>query len=175
MIAPSDAYEASDGRYIVVTPTGHEFWLKFCTVIGREDLPQDPRFATVPARAENVVALTEAVSSAMATRPAVEWEALFTAARVPSAVVRNVEEALDHPIVRARNMVETVTHRDGARTGRFLGNPIKFADSRPLAYPPNAGEDTYTVLAERLGLGREDLEKLEASGAIGPARSGGRA
>lgn len=165
-IAPSDAYPTSDGRYIAVAPTGQAFWRKFCAAIGREDLVDDPRFVEPTARIQHVDKLTAELSSTMLTKTADDWEALFAEARVPASVVRRVDEALAHPIVTARKMIEMVSSREGSNAAQLLGNPFKYRDAQPLGYPPSLGEDTSSVLAERVGCTEADLARMEASGSI---------
>ncbi len=171
MIAPSDAYPTADGRYIAVAPTGEAFWQKFCTAIGRDGLIDDPRFASASARIQHVEELTVELSSTMRTRAAAEWEALLADARVPAAVIKRVDEALAHPLIEARSMVETAASRSGDKSARLLGNPFKYAGAAPLSYPPALGEDTFAVLTEQAGYNASDIERMEAAGAIRTARA----
>ena len=166
MIAPSDTYLAKDGKWLALAPTGEPFWIKLCETMGRADLPQDPRFATGAARIQNIDALTQELSDAIGTRSSTEWLALFKQARVPAAVVQNVEEALSHPLTAARNMVQDVARTDSQETVRMLGNPFKFSGMPDLPFPPPFAQDTVDVLQRVAGYSSDRIEALHRAGAI---------
>lgn len=169
MIAPSDIFQTADGRWIALAPTGEHFWRKLCESIGRPELADDPRFLDGAARIANVPALTRELADTIVTRPASEWESIFTEARVPAAVVLNVSEALAHPVVHERRMVEQVAHPADGTAVPMLGNPFKFADAPSLAYPPVHGADTARVLREVAGYSAARIDALLQSGAIADA------
>ena len=166
MIAPSDTYLAKDGKWLALAPTGEPFWIKLCETMGRADLPQDPRFATGAARIQNIDALTQELSDAIGTRSSTEWLALFKQARVPAAVVQNVEEALSHPLTAARDMVQDVARTDSQETVRMLGNPFKFSGMPDLPFPPPFAQDTVDVLQRVAGYSSDRIEALQRAGAI---------
>ena len=166
MIAPSDTYLAKDGKWLALAPTGEPFWIKLCETMGRADLPQDPRFATGAARLQNIDALTQELSDAIGTRSSTEWLALFKQARVPAAVVQNVEEALSHPLTAARDMVQDVARTDSQETVRMLGNPFKFSGMPDLPFPPPFAQDTVDVLQRVAGYSSDRIEALQRAGAI---------
>ena len=166
MIAPSDTYLAKDGKWLALAPTGEHFWIKLCETMGRADLPQDPRFATGAARIQNIDALTQELSDAIGTRSSTEWLALFKQARVPAAVVQNVEEALSHPLTAARDMVQDVARTDSQETVRMLGNPFKFSGMPDLPFPPSFAQDTVDVLQRVAGYSSDRIEALQRAGAI---------
>lgn len=166
MIAPSDTYLAKDGKWLALAPTGEPFWIKLCETMGRADLPRDPRFATGAARIQNIDALTQELSDAIGTRSSTEWLALFKQARVPAAVVQNVEEALSHPLTAARDMVQDVARTDSQETVRMLGNPFKFSGMPDLPFPPPFAQDTVDVLQRVAGYSSDRIEALQRAGAI---------
>ncbi|QIL81122.1 CoA transferase [Diaphorobacter sp. HDW4A] len=166
MIAPSDIYLAKDGKWLALAPTGEPFWRKLCETIGRADLPEDARFSTGAGRIANIEALTQALGDAIATRDSNEWLEIFKQARVPAALVNNVEEALSHPLTAARQMVEDVPRPGSTDAVKLLGNPFKFAGMPDLPYPPAFAHDTADVLQRVAGYSREKVEELARSGAI---------
>ncbi|GAA5233266.1 CoA transferase [Verticiella sediminum] len=172
MIAPSDTYRASDGKWIALAPTGEVFWRKLCEVLDAPEMADDPRFDTGAQRIANVDALTQALGERIATRPSAEWLALFNASRVPAAVVQSVDEALQHPLVNARGMVEDVTRPSDGASVRMLGNPFKFADRPTLDYPPAYGADTESVLREIAGYDDQRLDALRNARAIPTSHTG---
>lgn len=166
MIAPSDAFRGEDGRDFVVSPTGEAFWRQFCQAIGRNELADDPRFATAADRIANVDALTETLEAIFATAPADHWVDRLVGERVPAARVNTVAEAVEQPAAGLRDMVENAQHRRSGAPLGFLGNPFKYDGAQPLAYPPPLGADTFHVLTELCGYGPDRLAELQQAGII---------
>ena len=171
MIAPSDIYLAKDGKWLALAPTGEPFWLKLCETIGRPDIPKDARFATGAARIANIDALTKELGDAIGQRTSGEWLAIFKEARVPAALVNNVEDALNHPLTAARQMVENVPRPNSDDSVRLLGNPFKFAGMPDLPYPPAFAQDTASVLQRVAGYSDEKIDELARTGAIKTAET----
>lgn len=167
MIAPSDIYRTSDGRWIALAPTGDAFWQALCEAIGLPGLAADARYATAAARVANVDALTEDLAGAIGRRTAQAWLDIFEARRVPAALVLGVDEALAHPLAASRGMVEAVARPQGGEPVRMLGNPFKFAGQPSLGYPPALGQDTAALLRGMAGYDDDSLAALQAAGAIG--------
>ena len=165
MIAPSDIYRSSDGRWIALAPTGDAFWQALCSAIGRPELASDARYATPAARVAKVDALTGDLAGAISRRTAQEWLDIFDAQRVPAALVLGVDEALAHPLAASRGMVEAVA-RARRRPVRMLGNPFKFDGQPVLGYPPALGQDTEALLRGMAGYDDASLAALREAGAI---------
>jgi CoA:oxalate CoA-transferase len=67
------------------------------------------------------------LESVLATQAAIYWVEVLEAAGVPCSLVQTVADAVDHPQVRARNMIIE------AGGLRMAGNPIKLS-----AWPESA-------------------------------------
>jgi formyl-CoA transferase len=170
MIAPSEVFAAADGAYLAVSPTGTKFWTSFCDVIGLPELADDPRYVTRIGRLENVEELARVIAERIAARPAEDWLRRFAERRVPVAPVLNVAEAVHQPLARLRNMTEAVTNPATSNSTEFLGNPFKYEKSKPLAYPPQRGQDTAEVLTSVCGYSASKIEELSRDGSIGVGR-----
>lgn len=166
VIAPSDIYPCADGKFMAVSPTGQQFWKKFCASIGRPDMADDPRFAHPKSRVANVGVLTEMLIETFRTKSSREWTEIFVADRIPGAPVNNVAEAVAQPVAKLRHMVEELDHPGGEGTLKFLGNPFKYASSRPLSYPPRHGAQTRQVLENVCGYGASAIDALIAQGVV---------
>lgn len=159
-IAPSEAFECKDGRYLAVSPTGAHYWRAFCEAIGLPSLADDDRFKERYERLKNVEQLGDILQPIFKERDAAEWAQHFTAKRVPVAPVLTVSEALDQEVARLRGMVETVKDPASGDEVAFLGNPFKFADARSLKYPPRHGENTAEVLTSLCGYSAEQIAEI---------------
>jgi CoA:oxalate CoA-transferase len=166
VIAPSDIYPCADGKFMAISPTGQQFWKKFCAAIGRPDMADDPRFSHPKSRVANVGPLTDMLTETFRSRSSREWTDKFLADRIPGAPVHNIAEATAQPIAKLRKMVEELDHPDGEGSLRFLGNPFKYAPSRPLSYPPKRGGQTREVLECVCGYDSARIEELIAQGVV---------
>lgn len=121
-----------------------QFW-NLATVLGRDDWKGDPRFADRAARKANESVLEEAISNALLTRTADEWEAEMLAGGVPAAKLRTLPESLSLTQVAARDFM----HEDKASGTKTPTLPFRIGGAsahRPISTPPRHGEDTSEVL-----------------------------
>jgi crotonobetainyl-CoA:carnitine CoA-transferase CaiB-like acyl-CoA transferase len=164
-LIPSQVFEASDG-YLVVMVMKDKFWPLLCQALERDDLANDPRFATFDGRYAHQDALIPLLKDTFRTRAVDEWLERLTG-RVPCAPVNTVSEALRDPLLIERDMIiETETEQFG--TVRHAGNPIKLstAGDVPSRPAPALGQDTDMVLREFIGYGEDRIAALRATGAI---------
>ena len=158
MSAPYQAFEASDG-YFVVGAANQKLWLIFCDVIGRPELKDDARYANNVDRVQRRSELAEELRPAFRTRPAAEWVDKFLSAGVPAGPIYDYGVALDNEHVHHRRAVIDIDHPvEGSF--RALGFPAKLSGTpasvrRP---PPLLGQHNEEILAE-LGL-------LDAAGPV---------
>jgi CoA:oxalate CoA-transferase len=130
-IAPFDTFQAAD-RPFVICAGDNELFARLCKAIGKAELASDQRFATNDDRTSNQAALKRALEATFKSKPSSYWIEQIEKAGVPCGAIHNVAEAVEHPQVKARNMIIT------AGGLRMPGNPLKisgFADpsTRPAA------------------------------------------
>lgn len=166
MIAPSEVFAGSDGKYFVISPTGDAFFKKFSIAIGHAELADDERFATGARRIAHVDALAATLQSIFSTRPAASWVDLLKAERIPAGLLNDVDEALGHDVTALRGMVETLVNPVTGNSFSFLGNPFKWVGNKSLSYPPRLGEHTRAVLAEVCSYDVDHIDELVREGAI---------
>jgi crotonobetainyl-CoA:carnitine CoA-transferase CaiB-like acyl-CoA transferase len=76
-------YQTSDG-YICAMVYNDKQWKSFLKHVGREDLFDDPRFATFPQRIQHIDYVNAELSRIFKTRTTAEWAKLLDDADVPS-------------------------------------------------------------------------------------------
>ncbi|TDL84427.1 CaiB/BaiF CoA transferase family protein [Meridianimarinicoccus aquatilis] len=149
-IVPYDVFAASDGHVIIAVGNDSQF-VRFCDFIGRADLPEDPRFATNPARLIHREALLPQVATALGRFSMADIIAGLEARKVPVGPVNTIPQALDSDQAHARDATVELA-RDNAPPVRVLGNPLKLSRT-PVRHdlpPPSFGEGT-NALKEWLG------------------------
>ena len=130
-------------------------WLeKFCCVIGAPELLTDPRFGTASAREANADEFVAAIEARLATRDALEWEALLVEAGVPAGATRTMSEIAASPHVVGRGLIAPVETETGPVP--IVGSGFLMpGTSRTARGPvPRLGQHTEEVLAE-IGLSPE--------------------
>lgn len=167
-IAPYNSFAAADG-WVVIGVGGQEVWKRFCRVIGREDLTEDPDFSTNRDRVANVAHLDAIVTAWTSMRKVDEIVSLLMEASVPCSPILSVDQICRDPhIADAREMIVEMNHPLEGKI-KVVSCPIKFGRMKPTirTTAPLHGEHTSEVLKETLGLSEEAYERLKACGAVG--------
>jgi len=142
-IVPYQAFDASDGEFILAVGTERQFRSLCDRVVGRPEWKDDPRFSTNAARVAHRDALVPALSAIFAQAPRDSWLEKCRAAGVPGGPVRGPLEALRSPQAEALGL--------SLREGDFekVASPIRFAGVRPaVRRPPRLGEHTDAIRKE---------------------------
>ena len=136
-----------------------------CEIIGNPALAQNPRFADRKNRLANRPALTAELETAFATASTHEWVEKLTAQGVPTGPVWSVPEALTHPQLADRGLLQT--HRVGSEDLQLVGIGAKLDGTAPGvdSPPPALGEHTNDILSE-LGYDNAQISILKKEGAI---------
>ncbi|MSP94512.1 MAG: CoA transferase [Alphaproteobacteria bacterium] len=154
-ITPYGHYLASDGKYFGLAVASPADWDVFChRVIERPDLFSDPRFLDTPARRKNREELDEILIAIFKTKPTEEWLVRLDKVRLPHGLMNGVGEVLEHPQMKARNMIREIDSPVGPIP--VMASPLHLSASPDRLDPmPALGEDTQSVLK---GIGYSDAE-----------------
>jgi crotonobetainyl-CoA:carnitine CoA-transferase CaiB-like acyl-CoA transferase len=162
--------QVANGRRVVVAghPCATGNFTAWSRLIGRPELLDDPRFATVGSRRRHYAELLEALAQWAATVPDEEtFEALVGRERFAAGTLRHVREVAASDWARERDAIVEVSDRRG---GWFHvpNAPWRFsADEVGVrGVPAYRGEDNRAVLGALLGLDDDTLERLEADGVL---------
>jgi len=163
-------YEAGGHTWVcLVVPTDREF-AALAAGIGRPELVDDERFATATARASHDDALVDIVGGCLAARPASEWEATLSAARVGCVAVNLQGQpavvSFD-PVLRQTGLTVAFDHPLFGEMVR-AAPPVAFSETPGRVAPPcRRGEHNRALLGE-LGYDESAIDRLEAAGVIIP-------
>ncbi len=164
-IAPCNTYQAKDGWvYILAVP--QDMWGRFCKGIGQPELPNDPRFSSISARAahnEEIDALTAAWVREKTVAEVIE---ILERAEVPAGPVQTIAQAAHDPHLWERKMLVETEDPDAGRT--FVpGLTVKFSGTPGAVGPiPRPGEHNEEVYCGLLGCRSEDLTNWREEGVI---------
>ena len=167
--APRPTYgpvRTRDGDILIAPVTPRNF-AALCEVTGQEELANDPRFASIPARGANWSAMMQVIEKWTERHTAAECIAALDRAGVPCAEYRAPGAALTDPHLRQRGVFGTVT--DGA--GDFVGVSAPWqmsgADTPIGSHVPGIGAQRDDVLSQILGLSPDAIATLAAAGTFG--------
>jgi formyl-CoA transferase len=166
-LVPYQTFKASDG-WIIVACGNDGQWRRFCTIGGRPDLPDDPRFARVQDRIRNREVLVPLLEAMVAGKTQSEWIDEMEGQGVPCGPINDFRQVYENPQVQARHMTIAID-RDDVGPVKMVANPIK-ASRTPPAYhraPPRLGEHTDRVLKGVLGWDDAAVDAARVAGAIG--------
>jgi len=159
--APTDAYRCKDG-YIYLAITFDRMWVRFTTLIGREDLKDDPRFATSELRRRNRDFMNSLAEGWLADKMREEAVHLLTEAGIPAGPVNTVTEAVKDPQINAREMIVDLEH---PRIGKV---PVAGIVPRLSKSPgsiespvPDAGQHNKEIYGDLLGYSDDQLARLK--------------
>ena len=162
--SPSGTFKTADGVMNIAANKQEQFEA-LCQIIDNPSLAQDPRFADRKDRLANRSALTAELEVAFATAPTNEWVEKLTTNGIPTGPVWSVPEALAHPQLADRGLLQT--HRVGSEDLQLVGIGAKLDGIAPGvdSPPPTLGEHTNDILNE-LGYDKAQISGLKEEGAI---------
>ena len=162
--SPSGTFRTADGVMNIAANKQEQFEA-LCEIIGNPALVQDPRFADRKNRLANRSTLTAELEAAFATATTLEWVEKLTAQGVPAGPVWSVREALAHPQLADRGLLQT--HRIGLENLQLVGIGAKLDGMAPSvdSPPPALGAHTNDILTE-LGYNNAQISDLKKEGAI---------
>ena len=135
----------NDYVYVFTSPGNEEHWRRLLTVIGHEDLIQDPRFATREARAKHEAEIDAMVSEWTRRHDKHEAMRLVGAAGVPAGAVFDTGDLLAEPSFAERGIIQTMQHPAGEL--RMPAFPVRFDGApAPVKPSPLLGEHTARSL-----------------------------
>jgi formyl-CoA transferase len=168
-MAPYNTYRCSDG-YVAIFTSAERHWQSMCEMLNRQDLLQNPDFATTPDRAKNMAVIDDMVGAWTITRTKDEILQRLNEAHIPCAPVKTAREVAYDPHLEARGFWVDVDHpRRGKTRVPISAIRLHTGGKSEIRRPaPTLGQDTDVVLGELLGLEADELAKLRASGVTVP-------
>ena len=165
--APLDNWETRDGEFICIVAAGDGLFPRLVRAMGREDLLDDPRFATLRARAEHADTINSIVGDWVKQHTAAEIEAVLVAAQVPVCRAYSIADIANDPHYAARQDILVV---DDPTIGPVRMQAVypRLSDTpgRIRRGAPKLGEHNQEVYGGLLGLSAAEIAELQAQGVI---------
>jgi crotonobetainyl-CoA:carnitine CoA-transferase CaiB-like acyl-CoA transferase len=141
-IVPYQTFEASDKPVAVAVGNDAQF-TRLCEALGREDLAEDERYATNPARVANREELVEILQQEFSNRVADEWVEKIQEAGVPVGPVNALAEVFSDEHVSSSGILGELDH-PAAGVLEMLASPVFIDGERPPIRrpPPTLGQHT---------------------------------
>lgn len=164
-LAPYGIFKGNNGESAVIGVLSTNLWNKFCTVLGRPELAEDPRFISNDKRVENKEILIELVENWLKTFPQISQAVqLLMEAGIPCSKIYNMRDVNEDPHFNQCGWIADMPMADGmqsVRTRRFPSDPFEFsAFSAEYRKAPALGENNHEVL-EDLGFSPEEIDTME--------------
>src|SRR5262249_3645693 len=136
-------YRCKDDRWIAFAMAqADRWWRDFVRVLGRPELAEDERYATMVGRGSNASELIAIFDEIFASRTSAEWAAaLDEGGDFIFTLVNSVSDLPNDPQVRANGLIAAVDHPTAGRT-EMLNLPLGLAatPSRIAGTAPELGQ-----------------------------------
>ena len=165
--APSNAYPARDGIWVLIAANSDPLFRKLCTLMNQPALASDPRFVGNQARVANVDALDALIGTWSRSLDAAMLGTALHGAGIPYTRVFNLADCAADQQFRSRSMVQEV--KDPILGPVLHPGTVPRVDNTslsPRSTGPAIGADTDNVLRHLLGYKSERIAELRAAGAF---------
>ncbi len=164
MLTPHRRPFATKDGYISVIAVSDAHWGRLLEAMGRAALMEDPRFATIAARSDNVDALYAVLAEGMRARTTTEWLSVLGALDIPCGPVNTLEDLLMDEYLQETEFFQQMRHPlDGDVTVTAI--PARFSASPPSVRRlwPALGQHTEEVLRE-IGCDEHEIRTIAGTG-----------
>ncbi|WP_189385365.1 CaiB/BaiF CoA transferase family protein [Advenella faeciporci] len=165
-ITPSNAYRCADGKYALIAGNGDSIFKRLMTLIGRDDIGNDPEFAHNDGRSRQAEYI-DGVIGQWAARHSLEnvLQALHES-RIPAGKIYDVADIVNDPHYKERQMLLQGELEDG--TPVILPGIVPKLSATPgevRRRAPTLGQDTASVLTA-LGIDEQMQQQWRKQGII---------
>ncbi len=154
-------YPTKDG-YICMIAVSDTHYRKIFSAFGKPKLMDDPRYASIKARSDNVDLVYGTLNDNMPAKTTAEWMDILTAADIPNGPVNSLQDLLDDAYLKETGFFTEVEH---PAEGRFVltAIPAEFSATPPNVHrlPATFSQHTDEVLRE---IGYTDAEIAAITG-----------
>ncbi|AWT53178.1 CAIB/BAIF family protein [Mycolicibacterium smegmatis MKD8] len=124
-VAPCDLYRTADGEWVLLQVAGQPMFKRWCRLVGREELFDDPRFADDDLRWQNGDVLNDIMARWCADKTKAQVLELLEKAKMPSAPLYSTQDVLDDPHIAAMGYLQRVPFPGAPRDVPIVDTPFR--------------------------------------------------
>ena len=149
-VAPCDLYRTRDGGWVLLQVAGQPMFRRWCRLVGRPELFDDPRFADDDLRWQHGDELNDIMSRWCADKTKTEVLELLESAKLPAAPMHSTQEVLDDAHIKEMGYLQRVAFPGAAHDVPIIETPFRLSatpgEIRRRA--PLLGENSDEILRE---------------------------
>jgi crotonobetainyl-CoA:carnitine CoA-transferase CaiB-like acyl-CoA transferase len=154
-------YPTKDG-FISVIASSDAQYARLLTALGRPELIDDPRFATMAARALNIGAVLAVLTEGLRARTTDEWLEILTAADLPCGKANSLADLFEDDYLRDTGFFQHAQHPvEGAVTLPAIAPEFSASPASVRRLWPTLGQHTREVLREA-GIAETEIDAIAA-------------
>ncbi|MCZ6627910.1 MAG: CaiB/BaiF CoA-transferase family protein [SAR324 cluster bacterium] len=159
-------FDTADDDQIFVGMTSDQHWKRFCEYFARQDLLDDPRYASNEHRVRERPTLLPIVAEIVKQHSKAQMCEICDRISIPFSPVAKTEDLFDDPQLNAHGRLLDVELPDGVKT-RLPRLPIEVGshDFKLRRQPPAVGQHSRELLLE-CGLSGSEIDDLQARGIV---------
>ena len=163
-----NTYKTKDQVWIALSMSqGVRYWPIFCRTVDREELITKSEFSSPKSREENKHQVIGELDKIFASKTFAEWETILKNSDLIWEKVQSTLDLQNDPQVTLNNYLVPFDH---PIIGDSMWHQLPLAfDETPIStekMAPSLGENTETILIERLGYSWDDISLLQDDGVI---------
>ena len=158
-------YKTLDG-YIAVLPYSDDQWLRFFSIIKKENILENPKFCSLEARNQNIDELYNILSKELKKRNTSFWIKNLREQDIPATKVNFPKDLFEDEHLERTNFFKVQDH---PTEGKLLypSFPVEFnkVETSESLHAPSLGENTKKILTD-LGYSEFEIESFVSKGTI---------
>ena len=166
--SPRNTYQTSDGRWLAISGSMQAMAMRLFRAIGREDMCDDPRYATNAARVARADEVDKIVGDWVGARTLAENLSFFEKAEVTAGPVYDAGQLREDPHVLGREALVNMPESEAPDGYMPMHNIIPRLSETPGAIrraAPTLGQDTDDILAG-IGLDAAAIKDMRNAGVV---------
>ncbi len=160
-------YYTSDGKAVNITVLqAWHYWPKFWAAMGRPEVVDDERFASLEKLTENTQAAKDIVTELIASMPYDELKGRLREWGGQWAPIQSSLEVIDDEMVVANGYVASLTAPNGTDY-KLVTSPVQFnGEAQVPGKAPDFNEHCEQLLVDGLGMTMEEVLELKVAGVV---------
>ncbi len=166
-IAPSNTYKCADEKHIVIGGNGDRIFQRLMTAIGREDMANDPLYASNQGRADHAEFIDSVIEDWTLQHSMDEVRRILDEASVPVGPIYGINDIVNDEHYQARDMLKEIVLPDGVKmtvpgiVPKLSETPGDIEWNGPIL-----GAHNEEIYKDFIDLSEEEFKRLKEKGVI---------